>query len=377
MRSFSLYFEISRKELLNPLKTAVSVVEQRQTLPILANVLVQVKDNTLSLMATDAEVEILCALPLETSLNNDNEGETTLPARKFFDIVRSLDDKLTIQIEADEAKATIKAGKSRFTLSCLPAEDFPASPQIKDNCTFRLSQRTLKELIDQTSYAMAQNDVRYYLNGICLDLRRDNKLAIVATDGHRLALAEEEFELPSNEPIQVIIPNKAIKELMQMLDGGDNELTISIDDNHIKFVISDSLTLTSKLIDGKYPDYQQVVPVNANNIVIVNVANLKAALNQSAILSNEKIKGVRLAVKQGAMQVSARNPEQEEAEIDCEIEYEGEELEIGFNVKYLLDALSIITTPEVELRFIDSNSSCLILPRDISSVKSVIMPMRL
>lgn len=372
-----MYFEISRKELLNPLKTAVSVVEQRQTLPILANVLVQVKDNTLSLMATDAEVEILCALPLEASLNNDNEGGTTLPARKFFDIVRSLDDKLTIQIETDEAKATIKAGKSRFTLACLPAEDFPASPQIKDNCTFRLSQRTLKELIDQTSYAMAQNDVRYYLNGICLDLRSDGKLAIVATDGHRLALAEEEFELPSNEPIQVIIPNKAIKELMQMLDGSDSELTISIDDNHIKFVISDSLTLTSKLIDGKYPDYRQVIPVNANNIVIANVAALKAALNQSAILSNEKIKGVRLAVNQGLMRVSARNPEQEEAEIDCEVEYTGDELEIGFNVKYLLDALSIITTPEVELRFIDSNSSCLILPRDISSVKSVIMPMRL
>jgi len=371
-----LYFDISRKDLLNPLKTAVSVVEQRQTLPILANVLVQVRDNLLHLVATDAEVEVLCSIPLEASLSNDNEGETTLPARKFFDIVRSLDDKTTIQINADADKATIKAGKSRFTLSCLPAEDFPLRPAIDETCTFSLPQRTFKELIDQTSYAMAQNDVRYYLNGICLDLRSDNKLVIVATDGHRLALAEEEFELPM-EPRQVIIPNKAIKELMQMLDGGDNELTVFIDDNHIKFVISDSLTVTSKLIDGKYPDYQNVVPKNADKIVVVNVAILKAAFNQSAILSNEKVKGVRLSVSSGRMQVSSNNRDQEEAEIDCEVEYEGEELEIGFNVKYLLDALSIITTQEVELHFIDSNSSCLIVPRAIDSVKGVIMPLRL
>jgi DNA polymerase-3 subunit beta len=373
-----LYFNIPRKELLNPLKTAVSVVEQRQTLPILANVLVQVKDNALRLMATDAEVEIICTIPLEANLSGDNEGETTLPARKFFDIVRSVNDNSTIQITVDEEdKAVIKAGKSRFTLSCLPAEDFPSSPQIEETCTFNLSQRTFKELIEQTSYAMGQNDVRYYLNGICLDLRQDGKLVVVATDGHRLSMAEEEFELPNNEPMQVIIPNKAIKELMQMLEGGDSELTILIDNNHIKFIISDSITLTSKLIDGKYPDYQNVIPTAANKVVIVDVATLKAAFNQSAILSSDKVKGVRLSIGNHLMKVSSRNSDQEEAEIDCEVDYDGEELEIGFNVKYLLDALSIITTQEVELHFTNNDSSCMILPREIDSVKGVIMPMRL
>lgn len=372
-----MFFEIPRKELINPLKTVVSVVDNKQTLAVLSNVLIKLEGNQLQLVGTDSEVEITCMLPVENSLNpDDNNGETTLPARKFFDIVRTLEDKNPVQIQVNNSRATIKSGKSRFTLACLPAEDFPLSPAMSEMYTFQLPQKTLKELIAQTAFAIANNDVRYYLNGLCLDLKQD-KLVAVATDGHRLALAETTFALQDKTPFQVIVPKKVITELNRLLSDDDDEVSISLDDNHIKIVLSPHLTISSKLIDGKFPDYEGVLPLNPDKVMVAPVSKLKSTLTQSAILSNEKYRGVKLLLEDNLLKVSARNPDQEEAEVECEVEYVGETLEISFNVNYLQDVLTVLPTAEVELCFKDNNSSCLMRPKAIDTAKFVVMPMRL
>lgn len=374
-----MYFEISRRELLNPLKTVASVVEQKQTIPILSNILIRVEKDRLHLTGTDSEVEVSCAILLEESLDDSNQGETTVPGRKFLDIIRNLDEKNTIQIKLseDQNRVEVKAGKSRFTLSTLSADDYPSSQYLDDEITFNLPQRTLKDLIAQTSYAMAQNDARYYLNGMCLHLMEE-KLAMVATDGHRLALAEESFDhLQGREPRQVIVPRKAILELVKMLENSDDEVQIAIDESHIQFKISDSLTITSKLIDGKFPDYYGVIPFQADKTATADVGAFKTALSQASILSNEKYRGIKLVLGKNLITVTSSNPDQEEAEVECEVEYDNEDLEIGFNVNYLQDVLSVVSTKEIELRFSDSNSSCLLMPKDIESVKFVVMPMRL
>ncbi|MEK7991416.1 MAG: DNA polymerase III subunit beta [Thiotrichaceae bacterium] len=373
-----MYFEIPRKELLNPLKTVVSVVESRQTLAILSNVLVKVVDRHLHLTGTDAEVEISCRLPIETGLGDDHEGETTVPGRKFFDIVKTLDDVNRVQVHQEsDGRIVLKSGTSRFTLSTLSANDFPVSPEMNGMYQFSLLKTTLRDLLSQTSFAIANNDVRYYLNGICFDLQRD-RLSVVATDGHRLALAETAFDLGDAEPIKVIVPKKAVIELERMLDGGEGEeVQISVDENHIKFVVSDTLIITSKLIDGKFPDYYNVIPLNPDKVAIVDISKLKNALTQASILSNEKYRGIKLMLGENLLRVTSRNPEQEEALVDCEVEYNDENLEIGFNVSYLQDALGAIKTKEAQLCFVDSDSSCLIKPKDTDTTKFVVMPMRL
>lgn len=376
MRRIALYFEITRKDLINPLKAVVSTIESKQTLPILANVLVEVENDTLRLTGTDAEVEINCTVLLEASIGSDNDGAITVPARKFFDIVRALPEAMIQFNQEDENRVVIKSGKSRFTLSCLPAGDYPSSPEINSTLSFNLSHRALKDLLAQTQYAMATNDVRYYLNGVCFDFLED-KLVAVATDGHRLALATEAFDLAGKETMQVIVPRKAIIELSRMLENSDDPLEISMDENHIKIILSDRLTLLSKLIDGSFPDYWGVLPMHPNKIVTAQTDEFKQALNRTSILSNEKFKGIRFALAINNLVITSRNPEQEEAEENLLVEYDGEEMEIGFNVTYLLDALSVITTKEVTLHFTDANSSLLITPKDLDDVKMVIMPMRL
>ena len=374
-----MYFEIPRKELLNPLKTVVSVVESRQTLAILSNILVKVDEAHLYLTGTDAEVEISCKLPISPSLDGDSSyGETTIPGRKLFDIVRTLDDTNPIQLHQDsDERVTVKSGKSRFTLSTLSADDFPVSPEITDMYQFRLPKKVLRSLLSQTSFAIANNDVRYYLNGICFDLQ-NGKLSVVATDGHRLALAETAFDLGDAEPIKVIVPKKAVVELERMLDGGDDEeVQVSVDENHIKFVVSDALTITSKLIDGKFPDYYNVIPLNPDKVMTAEISKLKNALTQASILSNEKYRGIKLMLTKNLLRVTSRNPEQEEAVVECEVEYDDEELEIGFNVSYLQDALNAIISTEAQLCFVNSDSSCLIRPKDVETTKFVVMPMRL
>jgi DNA polymerase-3 subunit beta len=389
-----MYFEISRKDLLNPLKMLTGVVEQRQTLPILSMALVKVTQDKLHLTANDSEIEIACSLPIDTGLDSSQEGEITLPARKFYDICRSFSDYATIQVQTTEPnKALVKSGKSRFSLACLPAEDFPNSPDLEALRVFRLSQRVLKKMLKQTSFSAATADVRYYLNGVCFHLQQGT-LNLVATDGHRLALTQEsitvdaietedaseestDIEETTTDDFQVIVPKKAVAELASLLTDSDDEIEISSDDRHIKFVFSENLTLVSKLIDGRFPDYAVVIPAHADKLAVAQCSQLKQSLSQAAILSNEKFKGVRLAFSENLLTISGRNPEQEESIIECEVEYNNESFEIGFNVQYLLDVLNVIATDEIELHFTDSNSSVLITNRRQDDSKFVVMPMRL
>ncbi len=372
-----MYFEISRKELLIPLKMIIGVVEQRQTLPILANTLTCVKDNTLHLTATDAEVEIACHLPLEAGVSDiEHEGEITIPARKFFDICKSLPDGVAIQIETTaENQAVLKAGKSKFKLQTLPAEDFPSTPKLIEPTEFQISQRHLKNLLYKTSFCIAVNDVRYYLTGLLLEIGED-KISLIATDGHRMAVAQHDFE--SKQAASVIIPRKAVMELSKLLtDDEDSNVKVTFDENHIRFELSDGLVMTSKLIDGQFPDWQTVLPANPDKIVVGDTALLKHSLTRASILSNEKYKGVRLTLAPNVLTISAKNAYQEEAEEIVEVEYEGEELEIGFNGIYILDALNVVSTKMAELAFSDSNSSCLIMEEDNEECKFIVMPMRL
>jgi DNA polymerase III subunit beta len=370
-----MYFEISRKELLTPLKMITGVVEQRQTLPILANTLVQVKDHTLYLTATDAEVEIACRLPLHlTPLSNDNEGETTLPARKLFDICRSLSDEVTIQIQIEEHQATVKAGKSKFKLQTLPAQDFPTSPQIQTQTEFTISQQNLKELLYKTSFCIATNDVRYYLTGLLLDMAKD-KIALVGTDGHRMAVAQHDFN--SHQAAKVIIPRKAVLELTKLLTETDATVKVAFDDNHIQFELSEALKMSSKLIEGSFPDWRSVIPQQPDKIVMAEAATLKQSLSRAAILSNEKYKGIRFTLTPNLLTLTAKNTYQEEAEELVEVDYTGETIEIGFNGSYILEAINAISTKKVRLAFSDPNSSCLIMEEDNEDSQFIVMPMRL
>lgn len=370
-----MYFKISRKELLTPLKMIASVVEQRQTLPILANTLVRVQNNALHLMATDSEVEIACSLPLtEGSLGNDDDGETTIPARKFFDICRSLPESTEIQVDADGNQANVKAGKSKFKLQTLPVEEFPESPKFTEPAEFEISQTHLKELIYKTSFCIAVNDVRYYLNGLLLEIY-EGKICLVGTDGHRMAVAQHEFE--GQQAAKVIIPRKAILELSKLLVDSEDEVKVIFDDNHIRFDINKVLVMTSKLIDGNFPDWTSVIPQQADKIITADTAALKQSLARTSILSNEKYKGIRFILAPNLLTLSAKNASQEEAEEVLEVEYEGEEIEIGFNGAYVSDALSVISTKMVQIAFSDSNSSCLITEDDNDNNRYVVMPMRL
>ncbi|MFK5970367.1 MAG: DNA polymerase III subunit beta [Candidatus Marithrix sp.] len=369
-----MYFEISRKELLPPLKMIIGVVEQRQTLPILANTLVKVKDNRLYLTATDAEVEVACNLPLESNISVDSNGETTLPARKFFDICKSLSDTTTIQVTIEDNQATIKAGKSKFKLQTLPAIDFPDRPKLQEQTNFTISQRNLKNLFYKTSFCVAVNDVRYYLNGLLLEIA-NGKISLIGTDGHRMAAAQLDFDAETDA--KVIIPRKAVLELSKLLIDSDDEIKISFDDNHIRFELNDSLEISSKLIDGAFPDWQNVIPAEPDKIIIIETNVLKQALTRAAILSNEKYKGVRLALTNNQLNISAKNAYQEEAEEIIEVEYTGDDLEIGFNGTYLLDAINIVSTNMVQIALSDGNSSCLITEENNDDGKFIVMPMRL
>jgi DNA polymerase III subunit beta len=376
-------FEISRATLLNPLRLLTSIVERKQTLPILGNVLLVLDDKTLSLTTTDSEIEMRC----QVTLDNDNslvkapestapsENRTTLPALKLFEIWRSLGDQSTIMVRQEENRVVVRAGRGRFSLAYLPAEDFPSSEEIIPNFSFSVPQNLLKRLFAKTQFAMAQQDVRYYLNGLLLDLL-PGRLNVVATDGHRLALARATVDFEVSESIRVIVPRKTIIELTRSLEDNDAAVEISIAPNHIRFALP-TFVLTSKLIDGNFPDYQGVIPSYPEKDVVVDKESFKQALARTAILSNDKYKGVRLNLSPNLLQITAHNPEQEEAEEEIDVIYEGDELEIGFNVAYLQDVLSAIDTDEVELHLTNSNSSCLMCPRDNDDFKYVIMPMRL
>lgn len=362
---------ISRDEILNPLQMVNSVIERRQTLPILSNVLMSVKENTLSLTGTDLEVEVINSC----QTNNAEEGETTLPARKLLDICKALPEGSNLDIQIDGERAILKSGRSRFTLSTLSATEFPSIDALISPFEFNVSQKILKKLIDQTQFCMAQQDVRYYLNGLMLELSNDQIIS-VATDGHRLAFCQAKAELKPTETRQVIIPRKAVNEISRLLEDSDEDILISLSENHIRINFS-NVVFTSKLIDGKFPDYQQVIPQKCDNEVKSPRNNLHQAFNRTSVLSNEKYRGMRLQLGQNQLTATVHNPEQDEAEEIIEVSYNGDEFEIGFNVAYLLDALSAIKSDEVVMQLTDSNHSCLLFGSEDVDSKYVVMPMRL
>lgn len=364
-------FNIDRDVILPVLQTTSGVVDRRQTLPILSNLLFTIETNSLSITATDMEVELI--VTVDTQLGQT--GELTLPARKLFDICRALPQGSILQFEVKNDRILIKSGKSRFTLAALPAQEYPVIEITENIATFSIKQKILESILENTQFAMAQQDVRYYLNGLLLEISK-NKLRAVATDGHRLALDETEIETSLEEPIQIIVPRKGITELTRLLQDDDSEIEIQISANHIR-VKNTNACFTSKLIDGRFPDYQRVIPELSETPVFANREELKNSLTRASILSNEKYRGVRIIFDTNSLRALAHNPEQEEAEEELEVEYKGSEIEIGFNVSYLLDTLTIIKSEKVKLSVLDPNSSCLILPEDESNCQYVVMPMRL
>lgn len=367
-------FTIQRESMLKPLQFVIGVVEKRQTLPILSNVLLTAKDNVLSLTATDLEVEIVARSPLDIS----EPGEVTLPARKFADICRALPDEASMDVtfDAEKDRVIIRSGKSRFNLSTLPARDFPNIENVSGALEFDIPQKVLKTLIDKTQFSMAQQDVRYYLNGLLLEVS-DQVVKTVATDGHRLSYCEQDVDVSPSEKQQVILPRKGIVELSKLLSDTDSPAQITIGSNHIR-VCMDEIQFTSKLIDGQFPDYDRVIPKNGDKEVIAERNSLRQALVRTSILSNEKYRGIRIRLQSGLLQAQAHNPEMEEAEEEVEVTYQGDALEIGFNVNYLLDALAVVNGDSVKMIFADANSSCLIVSgQGDDGCRYVVMPMRL
>ena len=363
-------FSASREAILKPLQTVVGVVERRQTMPILSNVLLAAKGQTLAVTATDLEVEMVA----ETEVKIESAGEITVPGRKLHDICRALPDTATVEVSQNGERITVKAGRSRFTLSTLRAADFPTVDEIAAKQTLQMARKDLRHLIDKTHFSMAQQDVRYYLNGLLLETER-KKLRAVATDGHRLALAEMELATAATRDEQLIVPRKGVLELNRLLDG-DGEVELGLGTNHIRVQL-DGIRLTSKLIDGRFPEYGRVIPKDPPNVVRADRTLLRDALQRTAILSNEKYRGVRLELSENSVTLQANNPEQEEAVESLEVEYSGDAMEIGFNVNYLLDALAAVESDQVELGVSDANSSCLIRAPGSDATKFVVMPMRL
>ena len=365
-------FTISRDALLKPLNLVAGVVERRQTLPILANVLMVLEGDRLSLTGTDLEVELVGRVQLAGA---GDSGEVTVPARKLVDICKSLPEGSDIQFALQDSKVTVKSGRSRFTLSTLPSREFPNVEDSLGTHQFKIKQGQLKRLIDRTAFAMAQQDVRYYLNGMLWELS-GGQLKVVATDGHRLALCTLPEKLNAEGDTQVILPRKGVLELARLLLDEAAEVVIVIGRNHIRATTND-FTFTSKLVDGKFPDYQRVLPRAPNKIVVGSRLELRQAFTRTAILSNEKYRGVRLKLTDNSLDIVANNPEQEEAEEAVPVQYEGDPLEIGFNVSYLLDVLGVLSGEEVKLSLSDPNSSALLEESEEGDSLYVVMPMRL
>jgi DNA polymerase III subunit beta len=363
-------FSLSREQFLGPLQSVIGVVERRQTMPILANVLINARSNRLSLTGTDLEVEMMAS----TEASVAQAGDITVPGRKLLEIVRAFPEGASVNMSREGEKVVLRSARSRFTLSSLPAADFPVIDDIQAKQTWRVARAAVRRLIDKTHFAMAQQDVRYYLNGTLFESGGKN-LRAVATDGHRLSLAEAELSEAVSAPHQVIVPRKGVLELQRILSG-DGDLELAVGNNHVRATIGD-IRFTSKLIDGKFPDYGRVVPNNPPRIVTAARDLLRGALQRTAILSNEKYRGVRLTFAANLLTIQAHNPEQEEAEDQIEVGFSGDELEIGFNVTYLLDALAAIDVDSIEIGLTDGNSSCVMRAPGDASVKFVVMPMRL
>jgi DNA polymerase-3 subunit beta len=361
-----------RDELLVPLAAVSGIIERRHTLPILSNVLIDCGVGALSFLATDIEIQITSRAALETS---GEARSVTVGARKLVDILRALPESAEVTLQQQDKRLLVKAGKSRFVLQTLPAEDFPrlARPA-GDVARFTLQQKELRRLLGLVQYSMAQQDIRYYLNGLLMVVE-DKTLKLIATDGHRLAFAS--MALDSKLPRQeVIVPRKTVLELAKLLSDSDAEVRIELSSAQASFAFG-AVELVSKLIDGKFPDYTRVIPVGHKNQLTIGRDVLRQALMRAAILSNEKFRGVRWVLTDGSLKIVSSNTEQEEAEETLEVAYKGDALDIGFNVNYLLDVLNNVAGSEVECRFGDAASSALLSFPSEAEFKYVVMPMRI
>ena len=360
----------ARDVLLKPLQAVIGVVERRQTMPILSNVLLVAREGELSVTATDLEVELVA----RTEVDVETGGEITVSGRKLLDICKALPDDATISISVSGEKLAIRSGRSKFSLATLPAAEFPTVEDIKPGQIVSVPQELLRKLIEKTHFSMAQQDVRYYLNGMLLETG-DKHLRAVATDGHRLALCQAELGGEELVQQQVIVPRKGVLELQRLM-GGESDLDIQLGANHIRIQL-DGIRFTSKLIDGRFPEYERVIPQESSNQLTADKGILRSALQRTAILSNEKYRGIRLIIRDSGVVLQAHNPEQEEAEEEVEVQYSGDDIEIGFNVNYLLDAIGAVDGDEITLSVVDSNSSCLVREPGNDDAKFVVMPMRL
>jgi len=360
----------ARDALLKPLQAVIGVVERRQTMPILSNVLLVAKEGGLSVTATDLEVELVA----EADVQVEAGGEITVSGRKLLDICRALPEGATVAVSVSGEKLHVRSGRSKFALATLPAAEFPSVEDMKASQTISVPQDVLSRLIEKTHFSMAQQDVRYYLNGMLLETGGKH-LRTVATDGHRLALCQAELDGEDLDEQQVIVPRKGVLELQRLL-GGEGSVDIVLGANHVRIQLA-GIRFTSKLIDGRFPEYERVIPKDSSNELSAGRDVLRGALQRTAILSNEKYRGIRLIIRDNGVVLQAHNPEQEEAEEELEVAYSGDDIEIGFNVNYLLDAIGAVDSEEVALSVVDSNSSCLIRKPGNDDCKFVVMPMRL
>lgn len=363
---------INREVLLKPLQQVIGAVEKRQTMPILGNVLLKAQAGELSLIATDLEVELMASVAHDEV---DIAGSVTLSARKLLEICRALPEGAMIDLRCEGDRAVIASGRSKFTVSTLPAADFPFLEEITPEVSFSLMQRELLELLDRTSFAMAVQDVRYYLNGLLLEIE-PGMVRTVGTDGHRLSLCERENLTHAAETRQVILPRKGVMEMARLLDRQDEPVTIQLSANHFRASFS-GLRFTSKLIDGRYPDYKRVIPQEDGALLRVDRELLRQALGRAAILSNEKFRGVRMTINGDVLKLQAHNPDQEEAEDELSVVYDGQPMEIGFNAGYLMDVLAHLEGEEMSMRVRDPGSSVLIRDGVLSHALYVVMPIRL
>jgi DNA polymerase-3 subunit beta len=367
-------FTANRDTLLRALQLVTGVVERRQTLPVLSNLHVNAGVDGVAVTGTDLEVELVARLG--EGVDVVTAGQATIPARKLTDIWRSLPDGSSVTVEVEKDRAIVRSGRSRFSLSTLPAADFPRVEAAAGDLELALSGAELRRLLNQTAFSMAQQDVRYFLNGMLLEVTGQH-VRTVATDGHRLAMCTLERAVSaSTERRQVIVPRKGILELGRLLAENGDEVALSLARNHLRATFA-GYSMTTKLVDGRFPDYERVIPKESNNVLTGDRESLKQAFARASILSNEKYRGVRIVLEPDQMTVRANNPEQEEAEEIVAVSYSGQRLEIGFNVSYLQDVLSALTTESVRLSVSDANSSALIEGPGAADCVYVVMPMRL
>ncbi|ABM39408.1 MULTISPECIES: DNA polymerase III subunit beta [Polaromonas] len=367
-----IVLKATQDKFLGVLQSVAGIVERRHTLPILANVLIRKTGAQLQLTTSDLEIQIRTTAELD---GDEGDFTTTVGARKLIDVLRSMPSDQTVSLESAQNKLILKGGKSRFTLQTLPAEDFPLVQEAASfGPVFSVPQKVLKELLNQVSFAMAVHDIRYYLNGI-LFVAEGKQLSLVATDGHRLAFSSAtlDVEVPKQE---VILPRKTVLEMQRLLSDKEGAIEMQFAGNQAKFSF-EGMEFVTKLVEGKFPDYNRVIPKNHKNIITLGRAPLLASLQRTAILTSEKFKGVRLNIEPGTLRVASNNAEQEEAVDELDIDYDGDAIEIGFNVTYLIDALNNMNQDMVKIELADSNSSALLTIPDNAAFKYVVMPMRI